>query len=349
MRHTTDMSDDNLKTDEPRVLLAHGGGGRLARELVRECFLSALGDAELARLTDAAVAELPPGRLAFTTDAFVVKPLFFRGGDIGRLAVCGTVNDLAAAGATPVLMSLSVIIEEGLPISVLRKVAQSVSEAAGEAKVRVVCGDTKVVERGAADELFLITSGVGVLADGVRPPGPECISEGDVVIISGTLGDHAIAVMSAREGLGFETTVSSDVAPVVELVSAAASAGRVHAMRDPTRGGLAAVLNELAEQAEVGIELDESTIPVRTAVKTACDMLGLDPLAAANEGKMVIIAADDDAQDVLRAVKAARYGTEAAVIGRVRSERPGIVWMRTGIGGSRIVDTPVGEPLPRIC
>ncbi len=347
MRRTTDMNNPNSPETE-RILLAHGGGGRLARNLIRDCFLSVLDDPELSRLSDSALIDVPAERLAFTTDSFVVKPLFFRGGDIGRLAVCGTVNDLAAVGASPLCISLAVIVEEGLPLEVLRNVASSVAAVAREAGVRVVCGDTKVVERGAADQLFLTTSGIGLLPTGLQI-GPQRITPGDLVILSGTLADHTIAVMSAREGLGFQTTVLSDVAPLADLTRAAIVSGEVHAMRDPTRGGLAAVLNELAEQARVGIEIDESAIPISPAVRHACDLLGLDPLHAANEGKMVIIGAASDAPAILKAVRSTAFGKQAVVVGRVGDSLPGTVWLRTSIGGRRIVDPPMGELLPRIC
>ena len=342
------MSNPTDRDNQPRLVLAHGGGGRLTRDLVRDCFLPHLNDPELARLTDSALLDLPSARLAFTTDSFVVKPLFFRGGDIGKLAVCGTVNDLLAAGAQPLFLSLAVIAEEGLPLDVLTKVARSVADAARQARVRVVCADTKVVEKGSADQLFLTTSGIGILPDS-PPPGPHRIVAGDAVIVSGTLGDHAIAVMSAREGLGFETIVTSDAAPLTELVAAALAAGQVHVMRDPTRGGLATVLNELARDARLGIELDETALPVHPAVRTACDMLGLDPLQAANEGKMVIVCSPDSASRILDALRRAPYGSDAALVGRVDSTCPGSVRLRTRIGGTRIVDEPVGELLPRIC
>lgn len=334
--------------DEPRILLAHGGGGELARELITRQFLPAFNDRELSRLADAAVVSMNGDRLAFTTDSFVVKPLFFRGGDIGRLAVSGTVNDLAAVGARPLYLSLSFIIEEGLPLRVLSQVVSSVKTTAEEARVRVVCGDTKVVERRAADQLFVTTSGIGRVEKSVHV-GAERIVPGDALILSGTLGDHAIAVMSAREALDFQTVVESDVAPLGDLVASALGAGDVHAMRDPTRGGLAAVLNELAAQARVGVELVEQDIPVAPAVRAACDMLGLDVLQAANEGKMVFFVQAGDAAAVLEALRAHPLGRRAAMVGRVMGDHPGTVWVRTEAAGKRVVDCPVGELLPRIC
>ncbi len=332
-----------------KIVLAHGGGGVLTRRLIDEVWRAAFDDPALEHLPDGAVLSPPEGRIAFTTDAYVVKPLFFRGGDIGRLAVCGTVNDLAVMGARPGYVSLAAIIEEGFPLEDLRRVADSAAAAAGEAGVRIVTGDTKVVEGGAADGLFLTTAGVGFVPDG-RDVGPHLASEGDAVIVSGTVGDHGIALMAEREGLSFETPVLSDVAPLAGLVEAIYESGASpSAMRDPTRGGLAATLHEIAEASGVTVELDEAAIPVRREVRGACEMLGLDPLMVANEGKLVAIVPAGQAERALGAARAHPLGTDAVVVGRVvaRRERPLILITR--IGGERIVEMPYGEELPRIC
>ncbi len=280
----------------------------------------------------------------FTTDGFVVDPIFFPGGDIGRLAVCGTVNDLAAAGARPVALSASFILEEGLLISELERVVDSMAAAAREAGVRVICGDTKVVPRGAADGVYIATSGVGEVPEGVKVSGGNA-RPGDVVVVSGPIGDHGLAVLSKREGLEFESEIVSDCAPLWEMVRVLLEAvPGVHVLRDPTRGGLAAALNEIARQSGVEIEIEESAVPVRASVAAACELLGLDPLYAANEGKMVAMAAEERAGAVLEAL-----GGEAAVIGRVREGRPGRVLVETALGTHRILDRHVGEQMPRIC
>ena len=336
--------------EEPRVLLAHGGGGEMMRELIREVVVRHLGNPTLNRLEDAALLAPQGLRLAFTTDAFVVKPLFFRGGDIGRLAVCGTVNDLAAVGAMPIALSLSMVIEEGLPFSILDRALASVATAAVEAKVQVVTGDTKVVERGAADGLYLITSGIGSVPDDVVLS-PLNVRPGDAVVVTGPLGDHGIAIISEREGLKFETPVESDVAPLADLAAhaLAPAPGRIHCMRDPTRGGTAAVLNEIASAAGVGIEIEEEKLPIRPAVAGACDMLGFDPLYVPNEGRLVIFCSADAADEVVRHLREHPLARESVRIGSVRREEPGRVVLRTVIGGSRIVTMPYGEQLPRIC
>lgn len=338
------MTTDN---SPERITLSHGGGGRLARELIEREFVPALADEALTELGDSAVVE-GAKRLAFTTDGFVVKPIFFPGGDIGRLAVCGTVNDLAVAGAEPLYMSLSMIIEEGLLLDDLRRIVRSVRVAAGEAGVRIVCGDTKVVEHGSADGMYLTTSGVGRLRRGTDLS-PRCVQPGDVVLVSGTLGDHSIAVMSAREGIEFRTEVTSDVQPLADLAQEVLKRAEVRVMRDPTRGGAAGVLNELASAAGVSVELDEKDVPVSRAVRAACDVLGLDPLYAANEGKLLAIVSAETAQSALGAMKSHPRGRDAAIIGRTADDHPGRVTMRTLLGGRRIVDMPTGEQLPRIC
>ncbi len=336
-----------------KILLAHGSGGRLSHDLVTKEFLSPWRNPILNQLNDSAVFSLGGDgsgpRLAFTTDSYVVKPLFFEGGDIGRLAVCGTVNDLAMVGAEPYYLSASFVIEEGFSLSTLRAVVRSMREAAAEAGVQIVTGDTKVVERGAADGLFVNTAGVGLVPAGVEIGGDRARA-GDAVILSGSIGDHGIAVLSQREGLEFETAVESDVAPLNRLVEAilAASPG-VRVLRDPTRGGLATSLNEIAAQSSVCIRIDERKTPLKDGVWAACEMLGFDPLYVANEGKLVALVAPEDAERVLAAMRATKYGEEAAIIGEVVAEPQGKVLMKTAIGGTRIVHMLVGEMLPRIC
>jgi len=333
---------------QERVLLAHGSGGKLSHDLVERLLVPIFNNPLLEKLDDS--ASFPAsGRLAFTTDSYIVTPIFFPGGDIGRLAVCGTVNDLSMVGARPLYLSVSLIVEEGLPIAELERVARSMQEAAEEAGVTVITGDTKVVNHGSADRLFVNTAGIGKVPEGVDISGSNA-RPGDAVIVSGPLGDHGIAVMSQREGLSFAAGVESDVAPLNHLVQAMLRAsGRIHALRDPTRGGLASTLNEIARQSQVGIRIDEELVPVRDAVRAACEMLGLDPLYVANEGKLVAMLPEEDAEPVVRAMRKERHGSAAAIIGRVCAEEPGRVVMRTRLGTSRIVDMLTGEPLPRIC
>lgn len=331
-----------------KILLAHGSGGKLAHELVEEIFVKAFDNPILARLDDSASIDFS-GRLAFTTDSYVVNPIFFPGGDIGKLAVCGTVNDLAMCGAKPLYLSLSFIIEEGLTRSELKTIVGSVQRAAREAGVKIVTGDTKVVHRGSADKLFINTSGIGIVPDGVDISGSSA-KPGDKVLLSGPIGDHGIAVLSKREGLSFSTQLESDCAPLNNLVADMLNASsNIHCMRDPTRGGLATTLNELAKQSKVSIRIDEKKVPVRDEVLAACEMLGLDPLYVANEGKLVAIVPAEDADKVLKAMQGNHYGKEASLIGEVFENKPGRVVMRTTIGASRIVDMMVGDPLPRIC
>jgi hydrogenase expression/formation protein HypE len=366
------MRDDDVKREdvrrEERVLLAHGSGGKLSHELIEKLFLPPFVNPALARLDDAAMLPLADGRwqmadgrwqmadsaisqqrLAFTTDSHVVKPLFFAGGDIGRLAVCGTVNDLAMIGAQPLYLSAAFVIEEGLSVGTLRRVVESMRAAAEEAGVQIVAGDTKVVEQGGADELFISTAGVGLVPPGVEISGANA-RPGDVVLVSGPIGDHGIAVLSEREGLGFETELESDIAPLNHLVAAMLEASdQIHTLRDPTRGGLATTLNEIAQQSQVSIRIEEEKIPVRDAVRAACEMLGYDPLYVANEGKLVAMVATEDAKVVLKAMRRTRYGQEAVAIGQVVAEPAGRVLVQTGIGGTRLVDMLTGEMLPRIC
>jgi hydrogenase expression/formation protein HypE len=331
-----------------KILRAHGSGGKLAHDIINNCFLSTLDNPILGQLDDSAVIE-SAGRLAFTTDSYVVQPIFFPGGDIGKLAVCGTVNDLSMVGATPNYLSLAFIIEEGLLVSDLEKVVASVKEAANAAAVTIVAGDTKVVNRSAADKLFINTAGIGTIAAGVTISGHNA-RPGDLIILSGTVGDHGIAVLSRREGIEFATELKSDCAPLNGLVAEMLAASRnIHCLRDPTRGGLATTLNEIAEQSGVGIRIYEDKIPIREEVAGACEMLGLDPLYVANEGKLVATIEAKDAEGVLEQMKKHTYSQDAMIIGEIRKENPGRVVMQTGLGTTRIIDMLVGEPLPRIC
>jgi hydrogenase expression/formation protein HypE len=330
------------------ILLAHGSGGKLSHELVEKEFLPFLANPALNKLDDSAIFEAS-GRLAFTTDGYVVNPIFFPGGDIGKLAVCGTVNDLAMNGARPLYLSLSAIMEEGFLLSELERIVQSIKKAAEEAKVSIIAGDTKVVNRGQADKLFITTSGIGIIPNGVDISGANARA-GDKVLLSGTIGDHGIAIMSQREGLKFSMTLKSDCAPLNKLVSHMLRVStRIHCLRDPTRGGLATTLNELARQSKVGIVIEETEIPVKEEVRAACELLGLDPIYVANEGKLVAIVDSADANKILARMRENRYGRDAAIIGEVTSEHPGKVVMKTKLGPSRIVDMLSGELLPRIC
>ena len=334
--------------NDETILLAHGSGSRLSHELIEKNFLPPLANPLLAKLDDSAVFDLS-GRLAFTTDSYVVNPIFFPGGDIGKLAVCGTINDLAMSGAAPLYLSLSLIIEEGLALSQLTRIVKSIKAAAEEADVNIVTGDTKIVNRGSADRLFINTAGIGVVPPGIDISGANA-KIGDKIILSGNIGDHGIAVMSQREGLKFSVPVQSDCAPLNKLVSQMLEASpQINCLRDPTRGGLATTLNELARQSKVGIRIEEDKIPVRDGVRAACELLGFDPLYVANEGKLVAIVAADDAQKVLSKVRRNRYGADASIIGEVTAEHKGKVIMRTRLGASRIVDMLSGELLPRIC
>jgi len=330
------------------ILLAHGSGGKLSHELVEEKFLPFLANPALNKLDDSAIFEAS-GRLAFTTDSYVVNPIFFPGGDIGKLAICGTVNDLAMNGARPLYLSLSAIIEEGFLLGELEQVVQSIKKAAEEAKVSIIAGDTKVVNKGQADKLFITTSGVGIISPGVDISGANA-SAGDKILLSGTIGDHGIAIMSQREGLRFSMALESDCAPLNKLVSQMMEvSSRIHCLRDPTRGGLATTLNELAGQSKAGIVIEEAKIPVKEEVKAACELLGLDPIHVANEGKLVAMVAPADADKILTRMRKNSYGRDAAIIGEVIEEHPGKVIMKTKLGPSRIVDMLSGELLPRIC
>ena len=332
------------------VLLGHGSGGRLSADLIREIFLPAFQNPILARLDDQAIVSVNGLRLAFTTDSFVVSPLFFPGGDIGSLAVHGTVNDLAMGGAQPLFLSAAFIIEEGLPMETLRRVAESLHRAAKAAGVEVVTGDTKVVEKGSGDELFINTSGLGSVPEGVRLSADQA-RPGDCILLSGSIGEHGIAVLAQREGLEFESQIVSDSAPLHTLVAAmlAAAPGALRCLRDPTRGGLSSALNEIAGQSRVGMMIDEPSIAVREEVKGACELLGLDPLYVANEGKLIAIAAPEAAKKILGAMRGHPLGQGASIIGTVQESNPGLVTMRTVLGTTRIVDMLAGDQLPRIC
>ena len=336
--------------DRGQVILGHGSGGKLSHDLIQKLFLPPFDNPALRAGNDAGVV-WPNActRLAISTDSHVVWPLFFAGGDIGRLAVCGTVNDVAMLGAEPQFLTAGFILEEGLELGLLERVVESMQAAAAEAGVQIVAGDTKVVERGKADGLYINTAGVGVVRAGLELGGAQA-QPGDVVLLSGPIGDHGIAVLEARGELGFETAVASDVAPLNHLVAALLDASdNVHVLRDPTRGGVASTLNEIARQSQVGIVLHETRIPVRPAVRAACEMLGFDPLYIANEGKLLAIVGREDAERVLDAMRAARYGAESVIIGEVQAAPAGRVLLKTAIGSTRIVDLLMGEMLPRIC
>lgn len=334
-----------------QIVLGHGSGGKMSHDLITRLFLPPFDNPALRAGDDAGVVLPEPGtKLAISTDSHVVTPLFFPGGDIGKLAVCGTVNDVAMMGATPLYLTAGFILEEGLQVDVLEKVITSMRSAAAEAGVHIVAGDTKVVQRGKADSLYINTSGVGIIEPGIVIGGNQA-QPGDIVILSGPIGDHGIAVLAARGELGFTTDAISDVAPLNHLVAAMLTAGNsgIHVLRDPTRGGLATTLNEIARQSQVGIHLNESSIPIQPGVSAACEMLGFDPLYVANEGKLVAIVAKKKADDVLIAMRGSRYGQSAVIIGEVKPDPAGRVLMRTAIGSSRIVDMLAGEMLPRIC
>lgn len=333
----------------PQVLLAHGGGGKLTHELIEQVFVNAFRNDDLAPLHDGAMLHVGGERIAFTTDSYVIHPLFFPGGSIGDLAVCGTVNDLAMCGAQPRWLSSAFVIEEGLPMEHLQHIASDMRRAADRAGVRLVTGDTKVVDRGKGDGVFITTSGIGVIPAHIDIR-PTRMAVGDVLIVNGPIAQHGIAIMSVREGLSFETQIVSDTAPLHSLVEALLKAcPSTHVLRDPTRGGLASTLNELATQSGTGIELDETAIPVDDEVRGACEILGFDPLYVANEGKLVAAVPAKHADAVLEAMRSHPLGTRSAVIGTVVADHPAVVTMRSSIGSMRIVDMLSGEQLPRIC
>lgn len=334
----------------PTIVMGHGGGGKLSNELVEHLFLPAFRNPALENLGDAAVFELKPGRLAMSTDSFVVQPLFFPGGSIGALAVNGTVNDLAVSGAEPKFLSASFILEEGFPLNRLAAVVQAMADAAATAGVKIVTGDTKVVERGHGDGCYINTAGVGVLREDVNV-GPHRAQAGDAIIVSGMIGDHGMAIMSVREGLEFESQIRSDCAALNGMIAAVldAAGGAVHAMRDPTRGGLASTLNEIATASGVGIAIDERALPVRGEVQSACELLGLDPVYVANEGKAVFFVAAEAAERVLDVLRGHPLGRDAARIGQATAEHKGMLVARTAMGANRVIPLQIGEQLPRIC
>ncbi len=345
------------------ILLAHGSGGRLSHELVERLFVRYFDNPLLLPLDDSAVVPISEAqhptslpRLAFSTDSYVVSPLFFPGGDIGRLAVCGTVNDLSMSGARPLWLSASFILEEGFPLADLERIVSSMAAAAEQAGVQIVTGDTKVVDRGSADKLFINTAGIGLVPPDVKIAGDRA-RPGDIVILSGAIGDHGMTILTQRQGLQFDSPLTSDCAPLNGLIagllttlsSLSGEGQMVHCLRDPTRGGLATTLNELATRSGVGIEIEETAIPVHEAVRGACELLGMDPLYVANEGKVVVVVAPEAARPALTALHAHEYGREATIIGRIVEAHPGRVVLRTALGACRIVDMLVGEQLPRIC
>jgi hydrogenase expression/formation protein HypE len=346
---STGLSCPIPKSDYEHVLLAHGGGGTLSHQLISKLFFSQFDNEYLNEQHDSAIFSIDKSRLAFTTDSYVVQPIFFPGGDIGELAVNGTVNDLVAAGARPLYISAGFIIEEGLLIEDLWKIVLSMKEAARKSGVKIVTGDTKVVDKGKGDKIFINTSGIGVIKEGINISPKRC-KPGDKIILSGRIADHGIAIMSAREGLEFETAIVSDTAPLNELFNCIEKYGdKIHVMRDPTRGGLASSLNEIAEIAKVGMLIDEEKIPILDEVKGACEILGLDPLYIANEGKMIAIVSNEIADNVFKEWRKTGLGKEAEIIGEVTSNNPGTIVMKTSIGSKRIVDMISGEQLPRIC
>ena len=336
--------------DYPAIVMGHGGGGKLSAELVEHLFLPAFRNDVLANLGDAAVIAPIHGRLALSTDTFVVQPLFFPGGSIGDLAVNGTVNDLAVSGARPLYLTAGFVLEEGFPIADLARIVDDMANSARAAGVQIITGDTKVVERGHGDGCYINTAGVGAIPDSVNLA-PSRVQPGDVVIISGTIADHGMAIMSVREGLEFESKIQSDCAALNGLAAVVleSGAGSVHAMCDPTRGGLGATLHEIAQAANVGFVIDEASLPVRPEVQSACELLGLDPLFVANEGKMAVFVDPSAADRVLAAIRAHPLGANAVVIGNAVNQHPGMLVARTRIGANRVIPAQIGEQLPRIC
>ena len=333
----------------PTIVMGHGSGGKMMADLVQHMFASAFQNDVLEQLGDSAIFNINGSKLAFTTDSFVVSPLFFPGGDIGELAINGTVNDLAMSGARPMFLSSGFILEEGLAMETLGHIVESAARACREANVQLITGDTKVVNKGHGDGLYINTTGIGLVSQGVTIS-PKNAQQGDAVLVSGTMGDHGIAIMSVREGLQFETEIRSDTAPLHGLVDAMLNVTQeIHCLRDATRGGLSAVLNELALASKVGIEFEEKKVPVKPEVNAACEMLGLDPFYIANEGKLVAIVPADQADAILEVMQAHPYGKDAVRIGTIVTSHPTLVVAKTSIGGSRVVDLPAGELLPRIC
>ena len=336
-------------SEYPIITMAHGSGGKLSHQLIDKMFRPMFDNEILEEGHDGAVLDVPAGKIAFTTDSFVVNPIFFPGGNIGDLAVNGTVNDLACCGANPLYLSVGMILEEGLAMEDLWKICLSIREAAQDAGVRIVTGDTKVVDRGHGDKIFINTSGIGIIPENVRID-PRSTGEGDVIIINGNIGDHGVAILSAREGLEFESAIQSDTAALNDMVGEILkTTNKISVLRDPTRGGVATTLNEISASAGAGIVLEEELLPVSNQVRGACEVLGLDPLYIANEGKILVIVPGDLAEDVLAVMKQHKLGSDSAIIGKVTAEHPGVVRMITSIGSSRVIDMLTGDQLPRIC
>lgn len=332
-----------------KILLDHGSGGRLSHKLITELILQYFNNPILAELDDSAVFKINGQTLAFSTDSYTVDPIFFPGGDIGELAINGTVNDLAMRGAKPLYISVGFIIEEGFPKTDLKKILNSMKQAAAQADVIVATGDTKVVPQKAADKIFINTSGVGIVAESIHISGKNA-QPGDKILISGTIADHGITILTQREGLNFDSPLQSDTAPLNHLVADMITASdQIHALRDPTRGGLGTSLNEIAWQSNAGVKLEEQAIPIKAEVEGACELLGLDPLYIANEGKLIACIGSSDAEKVLQVMRANKFGKDACIIGEITEDNPGKVLMKTTIGGTRIVDMLTGEQLPRIC
>lgn len=343
------MEEKGGKMKEEKILLSHGSGGRLSHDLIKKLFLPNFVNDKLSKLDDGAILKTPGTKLAYSTDSYTVDPLFFPGGNIGLLAVYGTVNDLAMCGAKPLYLSCSLIIEEGFPLSDLEEIVLSMKKACSIARVDIVTGDTKVVNRGNADKIFINTSGIGVVKRGVNTSGSNA-QVGDLIILNGPIGNHGIAILSAREGLNFETTIQSDLAPLNGLVNEILKySSDIHVLRDPTRGGLATTLNEIAQSSRVEVEIEEEKIPLEEEVRAACELLGYDPLYLANEGKLVTFVSPHVAPILLEEMRKNEYGINSKIIGKVVKKSEGLVYLRTSIGGKRVVDMLTGEQLPRIC
>ncbi len=339
-----------MKTKEQSILLGHGSGGRMMHDLISDVFIRHFANEILSEQTDSAILSVGSSEIAFTTDSFVIHPLFFPGGNIGKLAVCGTVNDLAVSGSEPLYISVSFIIEEGFPISELEIIVESLAAEAKKAGVLIVTGDTKVVNKGKCDKLFINTAGIGRMREEDRLISKaEDIQPGDVIIINGTIGDHGMAVMNARESFNFKTTVESDCASLNHMIRQMLDKSAVKFMRDPTRGGVATVLNELVEKIQLGIEIDETSLPINKGVQAMCELLGFDPLHIANEGKVVIVASENEAESILKSLQNHELGKRSTIIGRIVSDHPGRVVLKNETGGRRIIDSLSGDLLPRIC
>lgn len=339
-----------MKTKEQSILLGHGSGGRMMHDLISDVFIRHFANEILSEQTDSAILSVGSSEIAFTTDSFVIHPLFFPGGNIGKLAVCGTVNDLAVSGSEPLYISVSFIIEEGFPISELEIIVEALAAEAKKAGVLIVTGDTKVVNKGKCDKLFINTAGIGrVRKDDRLISKAEDIQPGDVIIINGTIGDHGMAVMNARESFNFKTTVESDCASLNHMIRQMLDKSAVKFMRDPTRGGVATVLNELVEKIQLGIEIDETSLPINKGVQAMCELLGFDPLHIANEGKVVIVASENEAESILKSLQNHELGKRSTIIGRIVSDHPGRVVLKNETGGRRIIDSLSGDLLPRIC